>query len=323
MIDPDDVGLHFNYDHGLQLGLESCMCNFGMSYEADIGHSGHLTLARRVIPDRPAAQWPLIFWDEEEQDGVSFAISDARWLSSWLARYPDWHDDLAERRDALLAAAEAGGDPCVAPVLDAILAGERRASQLYALIAPEHLLTRTHALAEAQGLSAGRSQPWRKDTEAMAEQAEAWRPLIREDPLYNAPAAYAASLGFTTARAWRWLRRNLKYDVGGSIGVDDFTRAAARHLLEHDADDESPYWPVLAGYQEGKHIGGDPFCDVGEALLEAGETLEAITAFENAILFERGWSEEYHERALEGLGWAAEHLGAPDFKAYVDKVRSY
>ena len=48
---------------------------------------------------------------------------------------------------------------------------------------------------------------------------------------------YAASLGFTTARAWRWLRRNLKYDVGGSIGVDDFTRAAARHLLEHDADD--------------------------------------------------------------------------------------
>lgn len=312
----DDV-LDFNYDHGLDLGPESCMCNFGMAYGCDVGHSGHTTIARRVLPGQPKAAWPLVHWDEQEQEGTTFAVSETRWLSGWLAAFPTWsRDELAEQREAVEA--EAKGDETIGPVIDAILAGQRDTAALYAIAAPGSLLARTHALAKAQGIRLGRTV-WASDAERQ-DYVAAWDALAAEDPLYNAPAAYALACRVSTPRAWAWLRRNLKYDVGGSVGVADLTRAAARHLLAHDRDAGSPYLPVLLAYESGEDMGGDPFHAAGRELLSRGAVLDAITAFENAILFERGWSEAFHADAYEGIHEAARVLGAPDFLAYLETM---
>lgn len=307
--------LSFNYDHGLSLGPQSCMCNFGIEYAGSIGHSGHLSLARRVLPDRPGSEWPLVHWDEEEQEGTTFAVSDARWLSGWLANFPGWEPEKLARERAAVEAA-AAGDAAIGPVIDAILAGERDSAKLYAIAAPGSLLARTHALAKQQGIELGRPR-WRGHS---AEDAAAWDALAAEDPRYNAPLAYALACEPTPARAREWLRRNLKFDVGGSIGVSDLTRAAARAILAHEPDPSSPWWPVLSGLETADDVGGDPWCEVGQTLLARGEALEAITAFENAILFERGWSEEYHMDAFAGLQRAAKVLGAPAFLAYLEAM---
>ncbi|MCB9744976.1 MAG: hypothetical protein H6741_06735 [Alphaproteobacteria bacterium] len=320
MLDFPLPGLDFNHDHGLSTGPYSCMCNFGIAYEADYGHSGHLTICARVLPDRPKSEWPLVFWDEEEQDGQSFPAKDGAWLSGWLARFADWPRELAEHRDALVAAAEAGGDAQVKPILDAILAGERGPAALLGLLDPQSVMARTFQLASAQDLTLGRTPYHFQDDTAKAAALNAWAPLIAADPLFNAPAAYAASLGFNTERARAWLALNLKYDVGGSIGVADFTRAAARHLFEQAPDRDSAYWPIVQGYSENKYIGGDPWCAVGDDLLKQGQLLAAITAYENAILFERGWSEEFHVDALAGIQRAAEQLGSADFLEYLESM---
>jgi len=301
----------FNHDHHLDVGPSSCMCNFGMEYAASIGRTGHVALARRVLAGRPRAEWPLVYWDEEEQEGRSFADAEGRFLSSWLAAFPRWQSDLAEHRAALVAFGEAHGDDAVGPVIDAIIGGETATGSLAARVAPGALLARTHARAEGAELTLGRL-PRRPSTTD-------WSDLIAQSDLYNAPLAFQAASAFSVEQARSWLQRDLKYDIGGSIGLANITRRAARVLLAAEPDPDWPWWPVVAAFDGQKYIGGDPFCAAGRRLLQE-QPAEAITAFGNAILFERGWSEEYHMEAFEGIGEAAAALGSDDFSRYLSAL---
>ncbi len=304
-----DTLSNLNNDHWLEFGPESCFCNAGIRDVVAIDNTAHIYLVRRVLFGQEYPEWPLVHWDEEEQEGISFTPDLSLWFSSWLAEFPAWadNDELRRERDRLVEQVKVWGDDRAGLVIDAILDGETSRATLHTLVAPAGFPARIQTAIQQGDLRLG----WISSKPSI--DVDRWTALMHDFPDHNTPLAVlvADPAGLSKETAWRWLGSNLKYDTGGSIGQDNLTQRVCAFLETHDPQFESPYWPIVVANAQSCQ-GGDSFVEAGNKLAGEGRFLESITAFENAILFEGAYSEEFHMGAWEAMQKAIVHVVEDD-----------
>jgi hypothetical protein len=295
--------LDLNFDHKLALGEGSSFCNFGVMWLASVNGTGHQHIVLLPMCDRPAVEWPVAFYEEEDGTAEIFASSIKTWGPAYLiyvAADEDRQPYVAGYADAIIEHCKKHWDFDATELVRGFVAKKLSKAEAYRLVDPGSYLYLYHELVER---------------EAPAEELAA---LARAVPFYNAPLARVIEMGeLDDALAWEVLHRNLRWDFGRD-GVD--VRVLGKGRAGKDA--RSPFEPLLQRIDSDEELSrfADGFFEAGEAYESKLEWSRALTSYENAIFLRSVEDEELHRRALLRVREVVKQIGGgADYLAWLEE----